>query len=85
MTYLCILIILNFSKVLANDKDKLSDHLIHCRVLNGSAKGEERDIHPIRFEFGGDPNAPHEGTIKAERIQFPLRPGSVMTINKAQG
>uniref|UniRef100_A0A183BNP0 ATP-dependent DNA helicase n=1 Tax=Globodera pallida TaxID=36090 RepID=A0A183BNP0_GLOPA len=27
----------------------------------------------------------HRGLIKCERIQFPLRPGSVMTINKSQG
>ncbi|KAL3075367.1 hypothetical protein niasHT_033597 [Heterodera trifolii] len=64
---------------------ELFDNIIRCRILTGTHVGNEHDIHAARFVFGGDPKAPHEGPIKCERIQYPLRPGSVMTINKSQG
>ncbi|KAL3073431.1 hypothetical protein niasHT_038569 [Heterodera trifolii] len=64
---------------------ELFDNLIRCRILTGTHVGNEHDLHAARFVFGGDPKAPHEGSIKCERIQYPLRPGSVMTINKSQG
>lgn len=58
---------------------------LRVRVLTGSSRGKEHDLAPMQFEFGADASNPDEGPIKAKRIQFPLRPGSVMTINKAQG
>uniref|UniRef100_A0A183BU32 ATP-dependent DNA helicase n=1 Tax=Globodera pallida TaxID=36090 RepID=A0A183BU32_GLOPA len=63
----------------------LGKHILRCKILSGKHRGEEHDLHAARFLFGGDPKAPNEGLIKCERIQFPLRPGSVMTINKSQG
>ncbi|KAL3121183.1 hypothetical protein niasHT_006212 [Heterodera trifolii] len=64
---------------------KLLDNIIRCKILTGTHRGDEHDLHKARFQFGGDPKALHEGPIRCERIQFPLRPGSVMTINKSQG
>uniref|UniRef100_A0A914H7G4 ATP-dependent DNA helicase n=1 Tax=Globodera rostochiensis TaxID=31243 RepID=A0A914H7G4_GLORO len=64
---------------------ELFTHIIRCRILTGTHRGNTHDLHVARFLFGGDPRAPHEGLLRCERIQFPLRPGSVMTINKAQG
>jgi ATP-dependent DNA helicase PIF1 len=62
------------------------DHyIIRVRILTGKSKGEEEQLFRIKFQFGGDPEAPHEGTIKAFRVQFPLRPGMAITINKSQG
>lgn len=72
-------------QILGNDNGQLLDYVITCRILTGTHAGELYDLHPIRFTFGGDPKAPHEGTVKCERIQFPLRPGMVLTFNKAQG
>uniref|UniRef100_A0A183CEF9 ATP-dependent DNA helicase n=1 Tax=Globodera pallida TaxID=36090 RepID=A0A183CEF9_GLOPA len=64
---------------------ELFTHIIRCRILTGTHRGNTHDLHVARFLFGGDSRAPHEGLLRCERIQFPLRPGSVMTINKAQG
>ncbi|KAL3096458.1 hypothetical protein niasHS_004420 [Heterodera schachtii] len=64
---------------------KLYENIIRCKILTGTHQGDEHDLHKARFQFGGDPKALHEGPIRCERIQFPLRPGSVMTINKSQG
>ncbi|KAL3080522.1 hypothetical protein niasHS_013716 [Heterodera schachtii] len=72
-------------QVLPGPKGRLMKHIIRCRILTGNKRGHEHDLHPARFVFGGDPEAVHQGPIKCERIQFPLRPGSVMTINKSQG
>lgn len=59
--------------------------ILHVRILTGSSRGKEYALTPMQIEFGADASNPDEGPIKAKRIQFPLRPGSVMTINKAQG
>uniref|UniRef100_A0A183BTU6 ATP-dependent DNA helicase n=1 Tax=Globodera pallida TaxID=36090 RepID=A0A183BTU6_GLOPA len=64
---------------------EMFNHIIRCRILTGTQRGNMHDLHVARFLFGGDPKAPHEGLFRCERIQFPLRPGSVMTVNKAQG
>uniref|UniRef100_A0A914HUX2 RING-type domain-containing protein n=1 Tax=Globodera rostochiensis TaxID=31243 RepID=A0A914HUX2_GLORO len=64
---------------------KLGNNILRCKILTGKHRGEKHDLHAARFLFGGDPKAPNKGLIKCERIQFPLRPGSVMTINKSQG
>uniref|UniRef100_A0A914H4I5 ATP-dependent DNA helicase n=1 Tax=Globodera rostochiensis TaxID=31243 RepID=A0A914H4I5_GLORO len=72
-------------QILPGPKGRLTQHIIRCRILSGNKRGNEHDLHAARFVFGGDPNAKHEGLIKCERVQFPLRPGNVMTINKSQG
>ncbi|KAL3115638.1 hypothetical protein niasHT_016556 [Heterodera trifolii] len=72
-------------QILPGPKGKLSKYIIRCQILTGNKRGNKHDLHPSRFVFGGDPEAVHQGPIKCERIQFPLRPGSVMTINKSQG
>nr|CAD2192831.1 unnamed protein product [Meloidogyne enterolobii] len=64
---------------------RLGRNMLYCRVLTGSSKGNFIEIFRTRFLFGGDPKAPREGMLRCERIQFPLRPGAAMTINKAQG
>lgn len=58
---------------------------IQCRILSGSAKDEIFNCYRIRFNFGADPKAPNEGPIRCQRIQYPLRPGNAMTINRSQG
>jgi len=63
----------------------LRQNLIRCRILSGSGKGNEHDLFRTRFQYGADPKAPQEGMFRVERVQFPLRPGAVMTINKSQG
>jgi len=63
----------------------LGQNLIRCRILSGSGKGVEHDLFRTRFQYGADPKAPQEGMVRCERVQFPLRPGAVMTINKSQG
>lgn len=73
------------TQILPGPQGRLMDNIIRVRILTGSAEGKLHDLHPVRFIYGGDPDAPNEGPIKTERIQFPLRPGSVMTINKSQG
>ena len=64
---------------------QLQPNTIVCKILSGRRKGDDFVLFRHEFTFGGDPRAPKEGAIKCSRIQFPLRPGSVMTINKAQG
>ncbi|KAL3106584.1 hypothetical protein niasHT_018226 [Heterodera trifolii] len=54
---------------------KLYENIIRCKILTGTHRGDEHDLHKARFQFGGDPKALHEGPIRCERIQFPLRPG----------
>jgi hypothetical protein len=59
--------------------------IIRCRILTGKRRGKEVQLFRIKFQFGGDPEAIHEGPIKCNRVQFPLRPGMAITINKSQG
>lgn len=58
---------------------------IKVRLLTGKKTGQEIDLFRITFKFGGDPEQKQEGFIPCERVQFPLRPGMAMTINKSQG
>lgn len=64
-----------------------SNNIIRCRYIYGPRKGKEFELSRLRFRFGGpeDPNADRYGGVMWERIQFPLRPGLVLTNNKAQG
>ena len=61
------------------------NEIIRCKILSGKSKGKYFDLPRLRFVWGGDPKAPEEGAIKCERVQFPLRPASAITINKSQG
>ena len=64
-----------------------SNNIIKCRHINGprGEKGEEFILGRFRFEFGGEEAAINGGGVQWTRVQFPLRPGLVLTINKAQG
>lgn len=72
-------------QILPNENGTLSKETIRIRILLGRFAGCIHDLTRITFEFGGDSKAVHEGLIKAKRIQFPLRPGSVITFNRSQG
>lgn len=76
--------ICNGTRVQILEVDQASN-IILCRILSGRHKGELYALPRVRFEYGADARAPGEGRIKCERWQFPLRPGSAITINKAQG
>ena len=67
---------------------KLKDNVIICRFISGHRAGQEFPLSRYRFRYGGGDNmyaARREGAVAWERLQFPLRPGFVMTTNKAQG
>lgn len=64
---------------------RIGTNILHCLILTGHRRGDVFELTKRRFEFGGDPEAPHEGAIKCERLQFPLRPGLAITIAKSQG
>lgn len=65
--------------------DIRSDNLLQCRYITGPRKGQEFQLHKCVFEHGGGTQGQNESSFKWRRIQFPLRPGFVMTVNKAQG
>lgn len=62
-----------------------SDNLLICRYINGPRAGQEFELYKCLFTDGGGSQEQNESAMKWSRIQFPLRPGFVMTINKAQG
>lgn len=64
-----------------------NNNIIKCRHINGprGERGEEFILGRFRFEFGGEEAAINGGGVQWTRVQFPLRPGLVLTINKAQG
>jgi hypothetical protein len=59
---------------------------IRCLHLDGPRAGQTFPLQTFRFTYGGtvDDYQIH-GANRWERIQFPLRPGFVMTINRSQG
>jgi ATP-dependent DNA helicase PIF1 len=61
--------------------------IIHCRYIYGPRKGRQFELARFRFKFGGpdDPDRDRYGGVQWERLQFPLRPGFVLTTNKSQG
>lgn len=69
---------LQITKIVSND-------ILKCRYLNGVRSGQEFLLYKCAFEHGGGTSEFNESAFKWRRIQFPLRPGFVMTINKAQG
>lgn len=65
--------------------DVSKDNTILCRFIAGRRKGQLFHLARFRFRFGGDKETNKHGAVVWERIQFPLRPGFVMTTNKSQG
>jgi hypothetical protein len=65
---------------------KLGIKTITCRHITGYRAGDTFPLQTFRFTYGGtvDDYQIH-GAVRWERIQFPLRPGMVMTINRSQG
>jgi len=58
---------------------------IVCRYLNGPRKDQTFDLFRCEFEHGGGKKGENEAAFAWKRTQFPLRPGFVITVNKAQG
>uniref|UniRef100_A0A183C0L1 ATP-dependent DNA helicase n=1 Tax=Globodera pallida TaxID=36090 RepID=A0A183C0L1_GLOPA len=64
----------------------LGDNIITCRYIQGPRAGTEFKMYRHRFRFGGrGREATRHGAVKWTRLQFPLRPGFVITTHKAQG
>lgn len=63
------------------------DDAIKIRYINGprAERGEEYVLHRWRFIYGGEERILQTGGVPWQRVQFPLRPGFVLTIHKAQG
>lgn len=63
------------------------DHYIECRHINGyrAELGETFLIFRKKFEWAGEERAFVGGAVRRTRAQFPLIPGFVLTIHKAQG
>jgi ATP-dependent DNA helicase PIF1 len=65
---------------------KLNDDSVVCKHIEGAFMGETFPLARWRFIYGGTvEDVTTYGGVRWERLQFPLRPGFVMTINKAQG
>lgn len=60
---------------------------IKCRHITGyrGERGETFLLSRFKFQWGGEERAFNGGGIRFTRSQFPLIPGFVLTINKAQG
>ena len=66
---------------------KLMTNIILCRYISGPRVADEA-VFPLArytFKFGGEERKQQMGGVEITRIQFPLRPGLALTINKAQG
>uniref|UniRef100_A0A183BU62 ATP-dependent DNA helicase n=1 Tax=Globodera pallida TaxID=36090 RepID=A0A183BU62_GLOPA len=64
----------------------LGDNIITCRYIQGPRTGTEFKMYRHRFRFGGrGKDVTRYGAVKWTRLQFPLRPGFVITTHKAQG
>uniref|UniRef100_A0A183CD57 ATP-dependent DNA helicase n=1 Tax=Globodera pallida TaxID=36090 RepID=A0A183CD57_GLOPA len=64
----------------------LGDNIITCRYIQGPRAGTYFKLYRHRFRFGGrGRDATRHGAVKWTRLQFPLRPGFVITTHKAQG
>ena len=65
---------------------ELGQHIIRCRYIYGPRSGQEFNLSRTRFRYGGTGRqAKKFGAVKWSRVQFPLRPGFVMTMHKSQG
>uniref|UniRef100_A0A914HAT8 ATP-dependent DNA helicase n=1 Tax=Globodera rostochiensis TaxID=31243 RepID=A0A914HAT8_GLORO len=64
----------------------LGDNIITCRYIQGPRTGTEFKMYRHRFRFGGKgKEVTRHGAVKWTRLQFPLRPGFVITTHKSQG
>uniref|UniRef100_A0A183BU64 ATP-dependent DNA helicase n=1 Tax=Globodera pallida TaxID=36090 RepID=A0A183BU64_GLOPA len=64
----------------------LGDNIITCRYIQGPRTGTEFKMYRHRFRFGGrGKDVTRHGAVKWTRLQFPLRPGFVITTHKSQG
>jgi ATP-dependent DNA helicase PIF1 len=61
------------------------NNTIHCKHIHGPRQGQEFYLARHLFRYGGDRDERRHGAVLWERIQFPLRPGFVLTTNKSQG
>jgi ATP-dependent DNA helicase PIF1 len=64
---------------------EIRDNILICRYIEGPFLGQNFSLYKCKFEHGGGKSGQNESAFKWQRIQFPLRPGFVLTINKAQG
>jgi hypothetical protein len=64
---------------------EIRDNILICRYIDGPFRGQNFSLYKCKFEHGGGKSGQNESAFRWRRIQFPLRPGFVLTINKAQG
>jgi ATP-dependent DNA helicase PIF1 len=64
-----------------------TDNTITLRYINGprAERGEIFVLYRSVLTTGGEQRELQTGGVKWQRTQFPIRPGFVLTINKAQG
>jgi ATP-dependent DNA helicase PIF1 len=62
-----------------------TENVLTCRYIAGPRKGNTFELYKCPFEHGGSARKEGEAAFRWKRIQFPLRPGFVLTINKSQG
>jgi hypothetical protein len=64
-----------------------TDDTITLLHINGprAERGETFVLYRSKLVTGGEQRELQTGAVKWQRIQFPIRPGFVLTMNKAQG
>jgi ATP-dependent DNA helicase PIF1 len=64
-----------------------TDDTITLLHINGprAERGETFVLYRSKFVTGAEQRQLQTGAVKWQRIQFPIRPGFVLTMNKAQG
>lgn len=65
--------------------DEMTDNIIWCRRLKPDGALEEERVAIARFNFDYDDSHDDRTGLKFNRVQFPLKLASALTINKAQG
>lgn len=62
-----------------------SAYILICTHLSGPNAGKDFELYQCLFSDGEGDMEQNQSAMRWSRMQFPLRPGFVMTINKAQG